>query len=728
MTEIGRIEHAFAAGIRHGRCTPRLHRIATTLVIFWLTTVPLAAADPQLTSVFPLSCRAGESVQVTLAGKHVDTASALIFDHPAITAERQPSGEFLVRAAAGTEPVECDVWCLADNRLSNPRRFVITTLQRKTEAQDNDTADAAQTLPLPGCVDGRLQAKAEQDWYQFSAKSGQHIAIQCRSHSLDGAVTPVLILYDSAGRELAHSSGRRLEPLLLWTAAQDGVYRLRVSDRSYQSEPASFYRLELFSETHIVSVFPNLLQIEVPAKLSLYGIGLTDHAPQTARFAGGQPVPTHALGSIPGVERHAPLAWQHAGDVFPRVQLGRRLRLHDVPTRLPSIALTEDSVIVELESQTTSLQECQPLDMPSLVNGRFDRRGDVDWYSLTIDKGTALRIDLYGDRFGLRTDLDAALLDDTGKTLITFPDLGGPQGALAKLSSGSLDVSAVWKAPAAGRYRLVVRDLYGSSVAGVDRSYVLHVRRDTPGFRVTALPPSDTLPSGFSVPQSGRTGWRMSALRYGGFSGPIRITLNDENQPAGLGVDDCWIGPGQTETTCVLSAEAEAKLGVRFFDFEAQATIENQPRKQPIRVMTLTDSYNTTARSVRRATAAVASPGPLNLRLETPSKSVAVGGTMPLLLRRVHLRGTLKAPVKISLTESPLTPAKPIPDLATTATEVGFSLQVPPKLQPGRYSVAVRGSATFVIPAKKGSKPTEETLQTWSNSVVVQVVAAAKAD
>lgn len=728
MTKTVRTQRACSASTRRGRGTFTLRVLAVMLVISWWLAVPLAAEDPQLTAIFPLSCRAGESVRVSLTGKHLDTSSALVFDNPAITAEREPSGQFVIRVAAGAQPLECDVWCLAGSRLSNPRRFVISTLQRQTEDQDNDTADAAQSLPLPSSIDGRLETKAERDWYQFSGKSGQQIAIRCRSRSLDGAVAPVLVLYDASGRELAHSSGRRLEPLLLWTVPQDGVYRLRVSDRSYQAGPASYYRLELFSGTHALSAFPNLLQIAVPAKLALYGIGLTDHAPQTARFAGGQPVPTQALGTIPGVGHDAPLAWQHAGEVFPRVQLGHSPLLASMSAPWPSVALTAEPVIAEVETQTSSQQDCQPLVVPSLVNGRFDRRGDVDWYALTVAKGTSLRIDLYGDRFGLRTDLDASLLDDTGKTLITFPDLGDSKGALAKVSSGSLDVSAVWKAPADGSYRLVIRDLYGSSVAGVDRSYVLHVRPDAPGFRVTALPPSDTLPGGFSVPQSGRTGWRMSAMRFGGFKGPIHITLNPENPPPGLALDDCWIGPGQTDTTCVLSADAEANLGVRFFNFEAQATIDNQPRRQPVTVTTLTDSHNTAARRVHRTAAAIANPSRLGLGLENKSKSVAAGGTLQLLLRRTHLRGTLKGPVKISLTESPLTAAKPIPDLAPQATSVNFAVQVPQKLPPGPYSIAARASATFVIPAAKGQKPTEETLQVWSNSVVVHVVAAAKAD
>jgi hypothetical protein len=496
---------------------------------------------------------------------------------------------------------------------------------------------------------------------------------------------------------------------------------LRISDRSYQAVPASFYRLELFSGPYAASVFPNLFQSAVPAEVSLYGIGLALNAPPPARLAGGPDVPTVSRGTIPAISSNAADAWQAATEWFPRVQLQRSPLFANLADARPSVAVTHAPVVLENESQTFSLTKYQSLEVPSLLNGRFDHTGDIDWYAFTLKKGDSVRIDIYGDRFGLPTDLDASVLDATGKTLITFPDLGSPQGPLAALSNGSLDVSAVWKAPSDGVFRLVVRDLYGSSVAGVDRCYVLHVHPEVPGFRVTALPPDGKLPSGISVPQGGRTGWRMAATRYGGFSGEIRIALKPNTAPPGLASDTCWIGPNQTDATCVLSADTDAVPGVRMFEFEAHATVGKQALRQSVRMTTLTDSQRIPARRMRRAAAAISNPSRLGVSLEPATQSVVIGKTLNLHLRRTQLVGTLKQPAKIRLSASPLTAAKPLPSLAPDADVVAIALQVPKTLAPGHYSIAALVSGTLVIAGTAGEKPSEESVQAWSNTVAFQV-------
>ena len=99
---------------------------------------------------------------------------------------------------------------------------------------------------MPGGITGRFQKSDDTDYYVFSAKKGQKLAIE--AHTLE-YFSPSLVymsLKNAKGAEIAktnpavpHPADQRIE----FTAADDGDYLLEVQHLSFASGPSESYRI-----------------------------------------------------------------------------------------------------------------------------------------------------------------------------------------------------------------------------------------------------------------------------------------------------------------------------------------------------------------------------------------------------------------------------------------------------------------------------------------------------
>jgi hypothetical protein len=696
------------------RCPPDMKIVF--LIFPLLTLAGPRYADPQLTSLFPLSCQCGKDVEVTLAGKEVKNASELLFSVPGISAEAVGNGKFLVRVDETAQARNCDVYCVVGGRLSNPRRFVISSQSCVVEQSGNDTPETAQEIPLPGAVDGRLEAATKYDWYQFEGRSGLNVILICRSRTLDGSVEPIVSLFGPGGRELAHSSGRQREPVMTLTLPENGRYRIRISDKSYRKNDQSFYRLEVLTGPRVFGCFPNVLQKDETRDVTLFGFGLAE--PHSGQQAGNQTALTGMPLRISGNNIPSRLAWQESVLPFPSVSLD----LPDGVNGFANVMSVDVPVTVEQETHTESMDVFQMLNRPVLLNGRFDRSGDVDWFGFSSQKNESIRIDIFGDRLGQRMDLDAAILDAKGKILVTFKESGLPKGYPSVLSAESKDVSAVWKASADGEYRLVVRDLYGNSIAGAGRTYVLHLRTNRPSFRVFALPPNESISASATIPKAGYSIWRLFVARQDGFDGAIRITLDEGSKLSGVSLDECWIGPAETSANALLTSTDNAGSGGRLLSFQAEAKIGDDLIQSPVAVITPLANNTVPGRVVDRVAVLVSTEEPLRVRLKNPTPKIKAGQKLKLVVSRSHLAGTLKSAAKI---EFPVLPAGikiAKASLNPNDEKTTVELTIPEKLKPGRYSLAALVTATVLQKLKQDAKPKELTVRIWSNSITFEVL------
>ena len=713
--------------------TPYSRSIQFLRVLLWTICLSYSAsanAAPLLEALFPFSCEPGQKVTVSLTGKQLENAQALIFSIPEVTATLGDKGEIVVSVDAGTPAQDCDVWCTVDGEVSNPRRFVISSVANIAESGKNDSLSSAQAIPFPGAVDGRLDAATKFDWFQFRAKKGQSVTLSCRSQTLDGSALPVVTLFSPDGQEIGHSSGRRREPLLYDKLIATGIYHVRISDRAYRTAPDCFYRLEIFAAPRMVAVWPDLIQRGNSLKptFSFYGHGAPETGEQSSEFAGSRSVVQKLVGDQPILTASLSPAWQSTIESFETFVPGRP---HSTVTALsgaPRIRLADQQVDYEQEANTESAIESQLLAVPSLINGRFNSRNDADWYSFKATKGQSLAIDVYGDRLGHLMDIEAVIMDSAGKTLIAFPDMPVLKNLLPVVTPVSLDVSTTWKAPADGMFHLVLRDLYGSTLYGVDRTYALSLRALQPSFDVVITSPGDQTPMGYSIPQNGRTGLQVALLRSDGFADAVRLRLSEANRKAGLTLDETWVGPGESSAIAVISSipGVNAVSATRFLELEA--TTESEPsRIKYARAVTLLRAGATEGRFMNRLPVSVSRELPLTVDLSAVETEVQPGRKLALSLKHNLKAGTLKADAIIEFPNVPTGIKAPSAVVENGSASASIKLQIPDKLPAGRYSLVALVKATVIsepdeAQSKAKTVPKEQALRVWSNAVSFRVI------
>src|SRR4029077_11386165 len=114
------------------------------------------------------------------------------------------------------------------------------------------------------------------------------------------------------------------------------------------------------------------------------------------------------------------------------------------------------------------------LDVPGVGDGRIDRAGDVDIWTVPLLKGHPYTIDLRAARLGSRLDGLLALNDASGKELVRA------EGAAARGG----DPALTFIPSADGEYIVRVQDRFRSS-GGPDWSYRLRVAdAPAPDFRL----------------------------------------------------------------------------------------------------------------------------------------------------------------------------------------------------------------------------------------------------
>lgn len=549
-----------------------------------VATAELSAQLPQarLTAVFPAGGQRGTAVDLTtISGTDLDELSKLYFSHPGITAapkttvvDGQPRpvpGQFTVTIAADVPTGVYDVRAVSLFGLSNPRSFMVGDRKEVLEIEPNNTSDKPMPVELNTLVNGRSDGATDLDYYKFSGKAGQRILADCWAQRLDSRMDAVLELYSSAGRKLATSHNEhRHDALLDYRLPADGDYTLKVYDFVFGGGADYMYRLSIHTGPHIDYVLPASGVAGTTAEYTLFGRNLPGGQPSPAKIGRNMLDQLKVQITLPADAT----VLQPAEGVGPAEAgvdgISYTLASPAGASNPATIYFSSSPVAVEAEPNDTP-EQAQKLTLPVEVSGQFQARGDSDWYTFDAKPGDVWWIEAYGQRNGTAAD-PYLVIEQVGKKNEKGEQ---PVSRITALDDNPLNIGGTlfntisddpvfrFAAPAEATYRVLLRDRYFESRGDPRLTYRLSIRKETPDFRLAALPPCPTtdpnqmLSSWELGLRKGDNGYvNVMAFRRDGYNGTIDLSV--EGLPAGVVCPGASIGPGQASATLVISSTEQA--------------------------------------------------------------------------------------------------------------------------------------------------------------------------
>jgi hypothetical protein len=490
------------------------------LILAVLCARAACAATPTLTELQPRGAQQGRTFTLALLGRELLDGSRIITTLPAVVTPLTPtmkSFPFLIElrqdALVGTYPIRIQNAA----GLSNILLFTVGSFPEVTEIEtveptNNTIATAELVKATPITINGTLKG-ADRDFYRITAKAGERRVFEVEARRSGSAIDPVLELYDEKSNLLARNAdapGLGVDSRIDFTFPRDGNYFIEVHDARFSKQDQNFYRLKIGAYTYPESVFP-----------------LGGRHGETVSFE----------------------FTSKTGAVKSSVKLPETGSLAMIPMpgspALPLIVALSDAA--ELTEPLTGA-----LPIPSLVNGRIAKPGEVDRYKLMVTPGESLLLELQSRELG------ASRLD----ALLTITDARGKKLAAAGEALPSLDVTSAllvgrtqgdpflnFKVPAdTSEISVAIEDLAGRG--GNDFGYRLSVRRQAEDFILSASP------AYLNVPR-GATAQVVVTAERRGYDGAIHASI--PNLPRGWTSEGGFIAP---ETMDAGGARALSRRGV----------------------------------------------------------------------------------------------------------------------------------------------------------------------
>ena len=415
----------------------------------------VAAAPPTVTSIFPAGGQRGTTVTVTAAGTFATWPVQIHLDRSGLKAEcTKNKGEFTVEIAADAAPGVYWIRLFDAEGAALARPFEVGGL---AEVLEDEKTKTTQRLELPTTANGRLSKSGEVDQFEVKLQAGQTLVASVAAFTTFGSpMDAALQITSAAGFVLdMNDDTRDLDPQLAFTAPTAGDYRLRLfafpanpnSSVSFAGGADYVYRLTCTTGSFVDHPFPLAVQREAAAPLQLRGWNLAEG--ETAEMKPNE---------------------QDQFDLWKATWANRT-----------PVAVTSSPVVVEQEPN--SLDQPQPLAIPSVVCGVVSQPRDEDVFEFTATKGQRISFRLEARSRHSPLDAELLLLDAAGKSLARVDDQGTNR-----------DPQTVLRTPVDGKYRLVVRDL--TEQGGWRYVYLVHAELSQPDFTVTVAAESFTVTPG----------------------------------------------------------------------------------------------------------------------------------------------------------------------------------------------------------------------------------------
>jgi hypothetical protein len=682
------------------------------LAAFLCCLVVVAAARADLPTVrfdrlTPLGGAAGTTVDLEIAGADLEGVDALLFDHPGLKATFVKERQFRLTVAADVPPGTYDVRLVGRFGVSNPRLFSVA--HGLTDVALKRPADAAapQAVAVNSAVNGTCGGNRE-DVFRFAAKKGQRVVVECQAGKLDSPMDATLTLTNAAGKTLAANGdyyGR--DPLVDFVAPEDGDYLVRVHDLSYRGGYP--YRLIISDRPQVENLFPRAVQAGRPAELTAFGRNLGpgskpspwrvfDLPLDEARLTVKPPADVLDLGAYRFFEHPTDHSVLPTAATCTLRGFQVRPKFGDASANAQTLLLVETPVTLEAEPNDTP-EQAQPIQLPAVVSGRFDRERDADWYEFETAEAGPYAFEVYCERLGGRADPYLVVTDAKGSRVAELDDFGHRINAF----DGHLrDPSGLVNLAAKAKYRVLVQDRY--RCGGARYQYVLTVGKPVPDFFVAAIHGQNPGPAGMTVRAGGAAYLDIVIHQAGGFNGPI--TLTAEGLPPGVhalpttvrgthGTFVFWADPGAADWVGAVKLFATGKAGERVLRREVRPYTRVWP-----------EPNIGSSRPTRDLVLAVRDAAPYALSFAAERVEVEAGKKAELKLRLLRHAKDFTGQVTVL----PLAPPPPLrvgnAEIAAGKDEGTVTLDVPPGTPPGEYTLTVLGQAQ--VPYSKDAKAAQK--------------------
>jgi hypothetical protein len=450
----------------------------------------------------------GKATDLVLEGARLAGPSGLWTNFPA-TIELAPGVEKNGTLADSvhyrlTLPADCPLGVGAlrvatGQGISNLKLVLIDDLPAVAKLGGNHSRHTAQVVVPPLAIDGSCDAESS-DFYKFTAAAGQRLSVEVFARRLGSPLDPAMRLLSASGRELAYSDD---EP----ATGADGRF-------SYKFAEAGDYYLEIRDIRFQGGAHPYRIRIgDFPLPSVPYPLAVQKGTTANVQFAGKNvelpgPVPLNVPAEVPGgrVNVSAHYATEQGSNWV-------TLRVSDTPEQL------------EQEPNDTAEQSTK-VAVPGALEGRFEKRGDIDYFQFEGKQGQRLVFSGQTRTLGSPSDLFLRCYDAAGGMLAEAED-NGPEEAILNFTL-----------PAAGLYRLRVEETHRGG--GPDDVYRIAVTPYQPGFSLAVA--ADKV----DAPQDGVFVVKVTAARRE-YNGPITLGVEGAGEGASLGSN--VIPEGKPETT-----------------------------------------------------------------------------------------------------------------------------------------------------------------------------------
>ncbi len=520
--------------------------------------LPLA----KLNWVFPPGLAVGATNTLTVAGADLDEPVGLQFSDSRLTAIPVPgrAGQFQVSVPAGLAPSRVEVRFAGRFGLSNPRPLALGTQTEFTAPATNTTAASASELPLETVVNSRVYPNTAA-WFRFAAAAGQRIGVRVEARELDSRLVPDLTVTDAAGRELAVARRRQW---LDFTAPTGGSYRLKLHDQTFRGGDDYAFRLRLTGAPRLAFALPNVLRAGETNRVTVFGRRLPGGQSGPIKDVDGQPLEQVAVDVV------APTTGSPLGEVVELLRKPAAAALAEdaFAWRWSTTNGLTDPLLFTLTTNpvvTAPGDNLVPVTPPVEATGLFPARGQLSGVTFSAEKGDVWWLELFSDRLGFPTDPHGVVqrgeppFADVLELADSDTNLGDRE-----FNTTSRDGVARFVAPEKGTYRVVVRDQFNLADGRPRHPYRLSLRRETPDFRLVAVPLAPprvgedrslpVLP--VSVRREQTVALRVLVFRRDGFAGEIELSATQ--LPPGVRAAPTRIAAGQNSGVVLLTADTEA--------------------------------------------------------------------------------------------------------------------------------------------------------------------------